>query len=194
MEAVDLQTRSMETKPAGEVNRVSVCRRNDRGRKPDKAKGKGCYRCGRDGHLAKDPSCPARDATCNKCKMIGHFAAVCRTKQNLNRVGVAETTDRTSQAVVCGDREAEADFLVIRGQGRSLLSKSMAEKLGVLKVGWNVNTVQGEKLTLEDIQKRYPQVFNGTGKLKNYQAKIHIYRFKRHTCSTESTENSIHDA
>ena len=39
-----------------------------------------CYRCGREGHMAKDMNCPARDKTCNKCKKRGHFTKCCRTK------------------------------------------------------------------------------------------------------------------
>ncbi|XP_014680814.1 PREDICTED: uncharacterized protein K02A2.6-like [Priapulus caudatus] len=76
--------------------------------------------------------------------------------------------------VEVGDRAAEAEFIVIIGKGRSLMSKATAEKLGVLKIGVNVNTVQSEKLTLEDIKQRYPTVCDGIGKLKGYQAKIHI--------------------
>ncbi|XP_074000082.1 uncharacterized protein [Rhodnius prolixus] len=38
-----------------------------------------CYRCGRAGHFWNDPSCPARDKICNKCKLKGHFAGMCHT-------------------------------------------------------------------------------------------------------------------
>ena len=34
-----------------------------------------CYRCGR-----VDTGCPARTATCRKCKKVGHFEKVCKTK------------------------------------------------------------------------------------------------------------------
>ncbi|XP_038060004.1 uncharacterized protein K02A2.6-like [Patiria miniata] len=39
-----------------------------------------CYRCGHDGHYAKDKSCPARRKECNKCGMMGHFSSCCKTK------------------------------------------------------------------------------------------------------------------
>lgn len=79
-----------------------------------------------------------------------------------------------SATVEVEDRQVEAKFLVIRGEGRALLSKTTAEQLGVLKVGLNVNAVHSEKLTLEDIKQRYPDVCDGIGKLKDYQAKIHL--------------------
>jgi len=76
--------------------------------------------------------------------------------------------------VEIADRQIEAEFIVVKGTGRSILGKETAEKLGILKVGLNVCAVSTDKLTIEDIQKRHPSVCSGIGKLKNYQAKIHI--------------------
>ena len=39
-----------------------------------------CFRCGKTGHYAKSPKCPAKSAECNKCHKKGHFANVCKTK------------------------------------------------------------------------------------------------------------------
>ena len=39
-----------------------------------------CYRCGLERHFARDPECRARLATCMKCKKVGNFAKVCKTK------------------------------------------------------------------------------------------------------------------
>lgn len=39
-----------------------------------------CFRCDREGHMAKDLSCPARNAKCRKCDRIGHFQKCCKTK------------------------------------------------------------------------------------------------------------------
>jgi len=39
-----------------------------------------CFRCGWEGHYAKDRDCPARNKTCRKCHKTGHFQSQCRTK------------------------------------------------------------------------------------------------------------------
>ena len=39
-----------------------------------------CYWCGQEGHFSKDKSCPARQSVCTKCKKVGHYASVWRTK------------------------------------------------------------------------------------------------------------------
>ena len=50
-------------------------------KQPNKKSGKGwCYRCGREGHCGRDKCCPARQAECSKCKMVGYYVAVCKTK------------------------------------------------------------------------------------------------------------------
>lgn len=50
-----------------------------------------CFRCGSSNHLANNPRCPAHGVTCNKCNRKGHFARVCRSRENeqvkLVRVG-----------------------------------------------------------------------------------------------------------
>ena len=37
-----------------------------------------CFCCGRGGHKAKDPSCPANGKTCSNCGKQGHFGGVCK--------------------------------------------------------------------------------------------------------------------
>ena len=42
------------------------------GKRPKK-----CFGCEREGHFARDKSCPARDQACRKCGKIGHFQITC---------------------------------------------------------------------------------------------------------------------
>ena len=41
-------------------------------------KGRKCYNCGREGHLARYSNCPAKGRKCSKCARYGHFALCCR--------------------------------------------------------------------------------------------------------------------
>ena len=71
-----------------------------------------------------------------------------------------------------------ADFIVVK-TGRCLLGYSAATDLGILLVGQaetvntrNCNTVDGSFVV--QLKAKYPIVFQGIGKLKNYQLKLHI--------------------
>ena len=64
----------------------SVHRVTNKGARPksqprQNVKPKGCFRCGKVGHFAKDPSYPAKDKICHKCGFKGHFQKFCNTKQ-----------------------------------------------------------------------------------------------------------------
>ena len=61
-----------------------------------------CYACGKSGHFARSPKCPARGKTCSKCGKTGHFAVVCKTKStsssSSNRVHVVNESSETESA------------------------------------------------------------------------------------------------
>ena len=63
-----------------------------RGGNPVQQRREECFRCGREGHVAKDTSCPARKATCHKCKKVGHFEKVCKTRSYPQRSGLNKIT------------------------------------------------------------------------------------------------------
>ena len=44
-----------------------------------------CYACGRRGHFAGNPNCPARGKKCSKCTKRGHFAAQCQSSPGKER-------------------------------------------------------------------------------------------------------------
>ena len=93
MEAVNLQAKTMgaqdstsSTEESLGVNKVAL---TPPPKPPKQQKGKKrqgrCYRCGQEGHFSKDTCCPARQAVCTKCKKVGHYASVCKTKPSSDR-------------------------------------------------------------------------------------------------------------
>ena len=70
---------------------------------------------------------------------------------------------------MCTDTETtvEADFVVINGDGRTLLCRDTAEKLNLLRIGptHSVNSVELET-TDQDIRDKYKELFNGVGSLE----------------------------
>ena len=77
MEAAESQVRSIESNSrSGNVNSL------EQGHFDSPKRGGGrCYWRGLEGHFARDSECTARLATCMKCKKVGHFAKVCKTKE-----------------------------------------------------------------------------------------------------------------
>ena len=66
----------------------------------------------------------------------------------------------------------KTDFVVINGDGRSLLCRETAEKLDLLRVGPThiVNSVSADA----DIKEKYTELFDGVGFLKGYELKLNI--------------------
>ena len=84
--------------------------------------------------------------------------------QKLEVAGSFTATVKTTR------KSTQAEFIVIEGQGQPLLSKNTAEELGVIKMGLFVNAIQNNN----EIFTKYPEAFEGLGKLKDFQLKIPI--------------------
>ena len=65
-------------------------------------------------------------------------------------------------------RRIDIDFTVIQGEGHALLGYKSAKQLGILQI----NQVD-VKTANQDIYRNYDELFQGLGKLKNHQVKIH---------------------
>lgn len=77
--------------------------------------------------------------------------------------------------IVAGSNSTEAEFCVIREKGESLLGRETAMKLGVLKIGIDIATVDAKSGNIgESLQRKYPEVFKGVGKLKDREVQLHI--------------------
>lgn len=92
LEESERQASSIEGQDS-QVNRVTTPRGN---REFDRRKSwkPMCYACGYSGHIAKDPSCPAKDQKCRKCGMVGHFEKKCKTKIERGRGSRSESRGR----------------------------------------------------------------------------------------------------
>ena len=68
----------------------------------------------------------------------------------------------------------QADFVVIEGDGRTLLGRETAEMLRLLHVGpLQVNSVVSEH-SEDDIRRMYKDLFTGIGLVKDYELKLHV--------------------
>ena len=134
----------------------SVHRVTNKGARPksqprQNAKPKGCFRCGKVGHFAKDPSCPAKDKICHKCGFKGHFQKFCNTKQkgkgkekgaskfnnsNIRLVKEDSSSDEYAFSVGSGTEKMSiyldghcVDVIIDSGATVNIIDKSMWESL-----------------------------------------------------------------
>ena len=103
-EAVNTQMQSM-----GSLERVNRISQKDHQRKEKERaakkfgkekkvlKERKCTRCSRTGHSERDRSCPALREACNKCGLLGHFAACCRSKVERKRPSEKQRSDGANQ-------------------------------------------------------------------------------------------------
>ena len=81
----------------------------------------------------------------------------------------------TADVSLTGNKSGcRADFVVVKGDGRTLLGRETAEILNLLRVGpFQANNVVSEGLE-SCIRGKYKALFTGVGLLKGYELKLHI--------------------
>ena len=137
-----------------EEDSASVNRIEDKKKGPGKNSQLTCYRCGRTGHLGKDPNCPARGQSCRKCGLEGHFQERCKTKHKLeggkrktkrhrdpkggsaNMVDMQDGEDEPEYAFTVGGKKQEKIEVIIGGCKLSMIIDSGASTNIIDKQTW----------------------------------------------------------
>lgn len=68
-----------------------------------------CYACGKEGHVKRDPNCPAKGKTCHKCTNVGHFAKCCWTGHSQNKYKDRPRYASTVKQIKRRDNSSEDD-------------------------------------------------------------------------------------
>ena len=107
------------------------------GRHEDEHKTGNCSRCG--GNHGKNYKCPATGKSCNKCKKLGHFAAVCRNKtlaSHKTREIVEESNEESNSfyigAVKCDDDQQAWSTKLDFGEKRVLFKIDTGADVSVM--------------------------------------------------------------
>ena len=103
-----------------------------------------CYRCGKAGHLGKDPNCPARGQSCHKCGLEGHFQDRCKTKHKSEKgkrktkymVDTQNDDSGPEYAFAVGDKRQEKIEVIIGGCTLSMIVDSGASTNIIDKQTW----------------------------------------------------------
>ena len=157
-EKVDTQLAAMATEGQGakvkEVGTANVNRVEEKKRGSGKNSQLTCYRCGKAGHLGKDPNCPARGQSCHKCGLEGHFQDRCKTKHksekgkrktkyrrgpkggSANMVDTQNDDSGPEYAFAVGDKRQEKIEVIIGGCTLSMIVDSGASTNIIDKQTW----------------------------------------------------------
>ena len=93
-----------------------------------------CYSCGHEGHMRKDPKCPAKGKQCRKCKQFNHFQEMCRTQTFREKKGEKKNKTRrmkVRQVDENSDQESGDYTFVVSNDHDSDNSKILVEVGGV---------------------------------------------------------------
>ena len=87
-----------------------------------------------------------------------------------------KTEGRFTAMLQLGTKRVKAGLTVIKGDVPNLLSHQHARKLKILNITPEQDAAEGGNnlITKEQIEEECPQFFEGIGKLKGFQAKLHI--------------------
>lgn len=78
--------------------------------------------------------------------------------------------------------EAKNTFYVIKGDGCSLLSYQTADELGLIKIICSISPPSVNLTVADELVNSHPELFDGIGKLKDFQVTLHINSDIQATC------------
>lgn len=88
IETVERQLKGYQGKPSLDVNRIGT-KSNDKNVR--------CTRCGSAYHDSDDAQCVARNSSCQKCGLIGHFKNQCRTRRTKRTLTHGPSSQRSTK-------------------------------------------------------------------------------------------------
>ena len=124
--------------------------------------GASCYRCGKEGHLANDPSCPARNTTCQRCNLRENFASKCRTKLYLRlrtksttgESALADNDDPSDQECIFRDPTTARTTVWMGGVQTDAVVDSSASSNILSQEQWHQLQKEGIKYTPHEVHKQ----------------------------------------
>jgi hypothetical protein len=192
-EAVKQQQPLLRGKPDTPVGALQKGRGGSRGgrggtpagsKQPQSQQQSACTRCGR--RPAHDKAqCPARNQTSNKCKKLGHFAAVCRTSKKVRNVQTnQDSAEEDAFLGTVSHESSDADWtieLTLQGKPAQLHIDTGAEVTVITERTWK--GVGQPPLELPDRTLRGPDStaiatlgkFTGTFGISGRQAEGDVY-------------------
>lgn len=81
-----------------------------------------------------------------------------------------------------GQKKTMCTFFVIKGNGFNVLSYKTSKALGLIKVVTAVSSTLQCYTVADELVESYPELFQGIGKLKDFQVKLHINPDIKPTC------------
>lgn len=117
-------------------------------------------------------SCSLIDESTFQNKFKSVRLETCHDKLNAYGGTRIVTIGKFHSTIVCGKKTASDVFYVVKGNCGCLLSVNVSQKLGLIQVADHVVHNVGNTECPE--VKKYPKVFEGIGRLKNFEVKLHI--------------------
>lgn len=84
--------------------------------------------------------------------------------------------------VTKGNKQSQSMFYVIQGDSFSILSYDTSTELGLIKIVTSLSPMPTTMTVAEELVSSYPELFEGIGKLKDFQVKLHINPDVQPTC------------